>query len=67
MRIFPVLEAERYEVKNKGYVGLLCLVKLVLHQKLTKNDILLGLNLSRFTQNQINLPQEYLKITGHLY
>ena len=32
-----VLDAERYEVsKNKGYVGLLCLAKLVLHQKLTK-------------------------------
>ena len=38
-----VLDAERYEVsKNKGYVGLLCLAKLVLHQKLTKNEILLG-------------------------
>ena len=62
-----VLYAERYEVsKNKGYVGLLCLAKLVLHQKLTKNEILLGLNLSRLTQNQINLPQKYLKITGQL-
>ena len=44
-----VLDAERYEVsKNKGYVGFLCLAKLVLHQKLTKNEILPGLNLSRF-------------------
>ena len=62
-----VLDAERYEVsKNKGYVGFLCLAKLVLHQKLTKNEILLGFNLSRLTQNQINLTQKYLKITGQL-
>ena len=32
--------------------------KMVLHKKLTKNAILRGLKLRRFTQNQINLHQK---------
>ena len=37
---------------------------MVLYQKLTKNVILRGLKTRRFTQNPINLPRKYLKITG---
>ena len=48
-----------------GRCATLC--KIIIYQKPSKNVILRGLNLRRFTRNQINLHSKHTKITGQFW